>query len=155
MQTCRDQQTVDETEDTGAQRARADNPFTARMNSVLNRRPDVTENRRQHQTEEARGDRHKTFAAKEAQEIRKFDTGPTVINGAAHQTGNDTRQDAHVDFRVNRHHRFGQDEVPDRTRQRCCTRAVLRPAGCHTDGEDQCEVIEDRPARLRDKGDIQ
>ena len=53
MQTGWDQQTVDETKDTGTQRARRNDPLAACMDSVLYRWPDVTKNGRQHQTEEA------------------------------------------------------------------------------------------------------
>ena len=107
MQTGWDQQTVDETKDTGTQRARRNDPLASCMDSVLYRRPDVTKNGRQHQAEEAGGDRHKAFAAEEAQEVRQFNIGPTVIGCTTDQTGNDTRQYTHVNFRVDGHHRFG------------------------------------------------
>ena len=154
MQTRRDQQAVDETKDTGAERARADNPFTAGMNGVLHRRPDVAEDGCQHQTEEAGGDGHKAFAAEEAQEVRQFDARPAVIHGAADQTGNDTRQHAHVDGRVDGDHRFGQNEVTYRPRQRRGAGAVFRPAGCDTDSENQRQVVKDCPARLGDKRNV-
>ncbi|VDY44219.1 Uncharacterised protein [Salmonella enterica subsp. enterica serovar Daytona] len=41
MQTGGDQQTVDEAKDTGTQRACGNDPFTARMDAMLYRRPDV------------------------------------------------------------------------------------------------------------------
>ena len=154
VQTRRDQQTVDETKNTGAERARADNPFTTSMDGVLHRRPDVAEDGCQYQTEEAGCDRHKAFAAEEAQEVRQFDARPAVIHGAADQTGNDTCQDAHVDGRVDGDHRFSQYEVTYRPRQRCGTGAVFRPAGCNTDSENQRQVIKDCPARLRDKRNV-
>lgn len=98
MQTGWDQQTVDETKDTGTQRARRNDPLASCMDSVLYRRPDVTKNGRQHQAEEAGGNRHKAFAAEETQEVRQFNIGPTVIGCATNQTGNDTRQYTHVNF---------------------------------------------------------
>ena len=107
MQTSWDQQTVDETKDTGTQRARRNDPFTTSMNSVLHRWPDITKNSRQYQAEEASGNRHKTFAAEKAQEVRQFNIGPTVIGCTTDQAGNDTRQYTHIDFRVDGHHRFG------------------------------------------------
>ena len=154
MQTRRDQQTVDETKDTGAERARAHNPFTTCMDGVLHRRPDVAEDGCQHQAEEAGCDRYKAFAAEEAQEVRQFDTRPAVIDGTANQTGNDTRQDAHIDGRVDSDHRFRQHEVTYRPRQRCGTGAVFRPAGCDADSENQRQVVKDCPARLGDKRNV-
>ncbi|VEB62098.1 Uncharacterised protein [Salmonella enterica subsp. enterica] len=53
MQAGGDQQTVDEAKDTGTQRACGNDPFTARMDAMLYRRPDVTENSGQHQTEKS------------------------------------------------------------------------------------------------------
>ena len=53
------------------------------MDGVLHRRPDVAEDGCQYQTEEAGCDRHKAFAAEEAQEVRQFDARPAVIHGAA------------------------------------------------------------------------
>ncbi|CGY95908.1 Uncharacterised protein [Salmonella enterica subsp. enterica serovar Typhi] len=155
MQTGGDQQTVDEAKDTGTQRACGNDPFTARMDAMLYRRPDVTENSGQHQTEKARCDRHKTFSTEETEKIRQFDTRPAIINRAADQTGNNPRQHAHVDFRVNRHHRFGHDEVTHGSRQCCRACAIFRPTGGHADSENQRQVIENRPARLRDKRHIQ
>ena len=125
MQTGWDQQTVDETKDTGTQRASAHDPLTTRMDGILYRWPYVTEDSSQHQTEEASGDRHEAFAAKEAQEVRQFDTRPAVIHRTADQTGDDTSQHAHIDCRVNGNHCFGQYEITDRTCQRCCTCAVF------------------------------
>lgn len=92
MQTCWDQQTVDETEDTRTQCARRNDPLATRMDSVLYRWPYVAENGGEDQTEEARRNRYKTFTAKEAQEVRQLDTSPAVIDGTTDQTGNDTRQ---------------------------------------------------------------
>ena len=125
MQAGWDQQTVDETEDTRTHCASGNNPLTARMDSVLHRWPDVAKDRGQNQTEEACRNRHKTFSTKEAQEVWQFDPRPTVINSPADQTGNDTCQNAHVNFWVYRHHRFRQDEVTDSPGQRRCTRAVF------------------------------
>ena len=143
MQTGWDQQTVDETKDTGTQRACANDPFTTSMDCVLHRWPHVAEDSSQHQTEEASGDRYEAFAAEEAQEVRQFDTRPTVIRGTTDQTGNDTRQYTHVNCWVDGYHGFRQDEITHGTRQCCRTRVVFRPAGCHTDGENQRQVIKD------------
>ncbi|CDL55927.1 hypothetical protein [Klebsiella pneumoniae] len=128
MQTGWDQQTVDETKDTGTQRPCGDDPFAARVDSVLHRRPDVAEDRREDQTEEAGGDRHEAFAAEEAQEVRQLDAGPAVVYRPCHQTGNDTGQHAHIDFRVDGDHRFGHHEIPYRTGQRRRTGVILGPA---------------------------
>ncbi len=128
MQTGWDQQTVDETKDTGTQRPCGDDPFAARVDSVLHRRPDVAEDRREDQTEEAGGDRHEAFAAEEAQEVRQLDAGPAVVYRPCHQTGNDTGQHAHIDFRIDGDHRFGHHEIPYRTGQRRRTGVILRPA---------------------------
>ncbi len=83
MQTGRDQQTVDKAEDTGTQRPCGNDPLAARMDSVLHRRPDVAEERREDQTEEAGGDRHEAFAAEEAQEVRQLDAGPAIVHRPA------------------------------------------------------------------------
>ena len=128
MQTGWDQQTVNETEDTGTQRARRHDPFTARMNSVLHRRPDIAEDGSQHQTEEAGSDRYEAFAAEEAQEVWQFNAGPAVINSTRDQTGNDTRQYTHVNFRVDGDHRFGHHEITYRAGQRRRTRVIFGPA---------------------------
>ena len=95
---------------------------------MLHRRPDVAEDRREDQTEEAGGDRHEAFAAEEAQEVRQLDAGPAVVYRPCHQTGNDTGQHAHIDFRVDGDHRFGHHEIPYRTGQRRRTGVILGPA---------------------------
>ncbi len=154
MQAGRDQQTVNEAEDAGANRAHGDDPLPARVNSVLYRRPDIAKNRRQDQAEEAGGNRHKAFAAEEAQELRQLDVGPAVVDRAAHQTGDDTGEHAHVDGRVDGDHRFGHHKVAYRTCQRRCACAVFRPRRGHTDSEDQGKVIKNCPARLGDKRDV-
>ncbi len=125
MQAGWDQQTVDETEDTCPHCARRHDPLTACMNGMLYRRPDITKDSGQNQTEKACRNRNKAFSAKEAQEIWQFDTRPTVVHCTADQTGNNTRQNTHVDFRVDGYHRFGQDEITDCPCQRRGTRADL------------------------------
>ena len=131
-----------------------DDPFAARVDSVLHRRPDVAEDRREDQTEEAGGDRHEAFAAEEAQKSGSLMPAQRYVRHR-HQTGNDTGQHAHIDFRVDGDHRFGHHEIPYRTGQRRRTGVIfwtsLMPHQC----EDQRQIIEDRPTRLRDEGYIQ
>ena len=85
MQTGWDQQTVNETEDARTHCARRHDPLATRMDSMLHRWPNVAKDGGEDQTEKARRNRHKTFTAEEAQEVRKFDTCPTVVHGATHQ----------------------------------------------------------------------
>ena len=155
MQTGWDQQTVNEAEDARTHRTRRDDPLAARMDSMLHWRPDVAKDRGENQTEEAGRDWHEAFATKEAEEVWQLDVCPAVIYRTADQTGNDTRQYAHVDFRVNRYHRFRQDEVTNRPCQRCGPRTVFRPAGSNADGENQRQVVKDCAASLGDKRHVE
>ena len=125
MQTGWDQQTVNETEDARTHCARRHDPLATRMDSMLHRWPNVAKDGGEDQTEKARRNRHKTFTAEEAQEVRKFDTCPTVVHGATHRASNDTCQHTHVDFRIDGYHRFREDEVTDSPCQCRGTRAVF------------------------------
>ncbi len=155
MQARDEQQTVQHTEHECAERTRGRQPMAGRVDHALHRLPYVAEHNAYAQTDHAGDNRHEAFPSEECEVVRQLDVFVLVVQQARDDTRHDPGQHAHVELVVDVLHHRDFDQITDRTRETCHAVVVFREADCHTDREQQRQVIEDRAAGVGDHLDVE